>query len=605
VCGIVGVVGGEISDGVVERMLAAIAHRGPDGQQLTKLDNGRVILGHARLAIIDLSPAGAQPMTLASSDLWITYNGELYNYRELRRELEREGGTFRSGSDTEVLLAGYARWGRAILDRVDGIFAFAMWDGRKRQLWLVRDHLGVKPLYYSTLAGGGIAFASEPKALLEVSPSRAPDPASIRDVLSYGYIPGTRTAFSGISKVAPGTALTWTDGRIEVERYWSVADHAARAAREPSIDDMRELLDTTTAAQLESDVPVGVLVSGGIDSSAIVSSVARTHRALTGFVLGYDDREFDERPYARMLAEQCELPLHERVLDPNDVQALLATVVEGHDEPFADSSSVPTHALFELVRAHRIKVVLGGDGGDELFAGYRRYDKLIRDEGNSQAAWPLKALGATSLRGAARILAHPLFFQRPAWLSYYERIRIFGPDEQAELLTPGWRAKDADELTWPFRNYWRDDLDIVKAAQLFDLQTYLPEDILAKVDRASMHYGVEARVPLLAKRFVEQAIGISTATHRQHGERKSVLKRVVRGRIPDDLMTNRKKGFGLPLDRSVGEVLRNWARSIGESALVRDGVIHAHLGASVLGSLDRLWTLFVLDKWWSRWVHPA
>jgi asparagine synthase (glutamine-hydrolysing) len=585
-------------------MVHALAHRGPDGLNVTTIEPGNVVFGHARLAIIDLSASGVQPMSLAN--LWITFNGEIYNHRELRRELERDGTRFRSTSDTEVLLAGYARWGTEVLDRVDGIFAFALWDDRRRELLLVRDHLGVKPLYYARLSDGGVAFASEPKALLDVVPSRTPDADSIRDVLSYGYIPGTRSAFKGISKLAPGHSLTWTENDTKVREYWSVVNHAARPARTTNVvESCRDLIDAASSSQLESDVPVGVLVSGGIDSSAVASSAVRAHPSLDAFVLGYPGNAADERPFAKLLAERVGLRLHDTELQPDIAEALLARCIAAHDEPLADSSSIPTFALFEFVHARSFKVVLAGDGGDELFAGYRRYEMLLREEGHSQSAWPLKVFGARSVHGAARILAHPVYYQRPAWMSYYERIRIFGPDEQTRLLMRDWTVRDASALTWPFEKYWRSDLDTVKAAQVFDIQTYLPEDILAKVDRASMHHGVEARVPLLSKKLVEGAISIPTSAHLSDGERKSVLKRAIRGRVPDALLTNRKKGFGLPLEPSVGSLLRRWARDVKHSALARDGVIQPKLDPRISENLDQLWTLFVLDKWWRQWVNPT
>lgn len=585
-------------------MVNAIAHRGPDGLNVTTIEAGNVVFGHARLAIIDLSASGVQPMS--RGNFWISFNGEIYNHRELRRALERDGAQFRSTSDTEVLLAGYERWGAAVLDRVDGIFAFALWDDRRHELLLVRDHLGVKPLYYAALSDGGLAFASEPKALLEAIPSRTPDADSIRDVLSYGYIPGTRSAFKGVSKLAPGHALTWTRNNTQIREYWNVVNHATRSASVTNIvDSCRDLIDAAAASQLESDVPVALLVSGGIDSSAVASSAVRGRPSLDAFVLGYPSNAADERPFAKLLAERLGLRLHETELQPDIAEELLARCIAAHDEPFADSSSIPTLALFEFVRARSFKVVLAGDGGDELFAGYRRYEMLLHEEGHSQSAWPLKVLGAPSVKDVARILAHPVYYQRPAWMSYYERIRIFGPDEQARLLTREWVALDASALTWPFERYWRSDLDTVKAAQVFDLQTYLPEDILAKVDRASMHHGVEARVPLLSKKLVEGAISIPTSAHLSDGERKSVLKRVVRNRVPDELLTNRKKGFGLPLEQSVGALLRRWVRDVKHSALVRDGVIQPVLDERISQNLDQLWTLFVLDKWWGQWVNPA
>ena len=261
-------------------MLATISHRGPDGVSTQAVDDGRLILGHARLAIIDLSPSGAQPMVLEGRDIWITFNGEIYNYRSLREELAQLGWKFRTSSDTEVILAGYAQWGEAVLGKLDGIFAFGLWDGPRRRLWLVRDHLGVKPLYY-TRNDAELAFASEPKALLVVpGVSRSPDPSLIRDYLSFGYIPGSRTAFSGIAKLPGGHALLWESGVSRTYRYWNAADHASEDVRDESlaVRETKRLLDIAATSQLESDVPVGLLVSGGIDSSAVAASASAVPR---------------------------------------------------------------------------------------------------------------------------------------------------------------------------------------------------------------------------------------------------------------------------------------------------------------------------------------
>ena len=397
------------------RMLSTLTHRGPDGSALREVDEGRLILGHTRLAIIDLSPTGAQPMEINGvGDLWITLNGEIYNHRALRHELEAGGYVFRSTSDTEVLLAGYGRWGESLLERIDGIFAFGLWDGARRRLWLVRDHLGVKPLYY-TRDARAFAFASEPKALLEVlGHAPTPDRAAIHDYLSFGYIPGERSAFAEIAKLPGGHALVWENDAIRTHRYW---DPGSVASEELCDDDAvvaetMRLLDIATQSQLESDVAVGVLVSGGIDSSAVASSVARRRGDIDGFVIGYDDPRYDERPFARLLATGCDIRLNERVVATEATPSLIERTAECHDEPFADSSSLPCLALFEMVRTLGYKVVLGGDGGDELFSGYRRYDKLEEAEGLSHAPWPLKLAGARGVRQLLRMAARPRRYRR-------------------------------------------------------------------------------------------------------------------------------------------------------------------------------------------------
>jgi asparagine synthase (glutamine-hydrolysing) len=606
-CGIAGVAGAGAAglDGV-QKMLASLSHRGPDGLHLRSIDDGRIVLGHARLAIIDLSPSGVQPMC-RGDDLWITYNGEIYNYRALRRELESAGHRFISTSDTEVLLAGYQQWGESLLDHLEGIFALALWDGTRRRLWLARDHLGVKPLYYSH-DSRSFGFASEPRALLALG-GRAPRPdrAAIRDFLSFGYIPGARSAFEGIAKLPAAHALIWEDGRFRTYRYWNAEQYAGEAQCDQAdvVERTRRLLDESVELQLESDVPVGLLISGGIDSSAVASSVARRRERMEGFVIGFDEATHDEREFARLLAGKSGIELSERVVAAQATDALIGELSAAHDEPLADSSTLPSLALFRLVHDHRLKVVLGGDGGDELFGGYRRYDRILELEGHSQAPWPVKLIGAKGWRHALTMAAMPVRYGQEAWRAYYERVRLFSFEQQRDLLRPEWSAGAEEELVWPFREFWNEDLETVKAAQVFDLQTYLPNDILTKVDRASMHFGVEARVPLLAHRMVEFALSISTHLHRSGGRRKHVLKASIQGRVPDALLSNRKRGFSLPLESVVGQRLRAWMAGIEKSSLVTDGVISRDAARWIGTNLDQAWALYALELWWSRWMRGS
>ncbi len=589
------------------RMVVVLKNRGPDGHDLRVLDDGRLALGQARLAIIDLSPTGAQPM-MRGADLCITYNGEIYNYKALRGELEAKGRRFESTSDTEVILAGYEQWGEAVLDHLDGIFAFALWDGRRRRLWLARDHLGVKPLYYLR-DGSTFAFASEPRALLEIlGRDPSPDRGAIHDYLSYGYIGGARSAFAGIAKLPGGHSLAFENGSVRIRRFWDPAQFAGERFCDESeaVLETRRVLDLSAAAQLESNVPVGLLVSGGIDSSAVTSSASRARAGMKGFVIGFDSPEHDEREFARLLAQGCGIDLVERVVAAGQGDALIGEMASAYDEPLADTSTLPCLALFRLVRENEFKVVLGGDGGDELFSGYRRYDRLADAEGGSQAPWPVKLVGAQNARQAFRIAMRPARYPGSAWRTYYQSIRLFSVEQQRSLLAPEWRPRDEDELTWQFRESWNDDLDTVKAAQLYDLQTYLPNDILTKVDRSSMYFGVEARVPLLSRQMVELSLGTSTRLHRRGGRRKNILKSAIRTRVPDALLSDRKRGFSLPLETTIGPKLREWAGGLASAAIARDGLIDSSRGVWTSANLDQLWALFVLESWWVRWLkRPA
>jgi asparagine synthase (glutamine-hydrolysing) len=590
-CGIAGLIrprgAGRDLAGTVAAMTAALTHRGPDhGGLWTDLAAG-VGLGHRRLAILDLSPSGHQPMVSTSGRLVLTYNGEIYNCRELRRELESRGVGFRGSSDSEVLLAALERFGvDGALARIAGMFAFALWDRQHRRLTLARDHLGIKPLYWAHEADE-LAFASELRGLA-ARPLFSPviDRDALAAYARWNYVPAPHAIFEGVRKLRPGHLVSLDrHGRLEERPFWRLAEVVrertpARAARpnEPeALAGLRAVLTETVRQQMAADVPLGALLSGGVDSSAVVALMqAASPRPVATFTIGYDDPAFDEASQARAVAAWLGTAHHELHVSAQDAMAAITRLPEIYDEPFADSSQIPT-ALVAAFAGSRVKVCLTGDGGDELFAGYDRYRwaAAVRH----RLGWlpaPLRraaagALGALPSRlWQAALGWHPGRRQDGTRLA--ERIARLGlllaADGEAALYRSGqsrWPAPEAlvtggaepDDLAWAAV---RDmPLSFVGRQQAADLLRYVPDDLLTKLDRASMAVGLEARVPLLDHRVVEYYFGLPDRLKRR-GRGKYLLRRLLYEHVPAALIDRPKRGFRAPLASWLRTSLRDWRR---------------------------------------------
>lgn len=614
-CGIVGWVdfGRGADPETVRDQARALAHRGPDDEGFRILQNGAVALGHRRLAIIDLSPAGRQPIANEDETVWLTFNGELYNFRDLRRELVAAGHRFRSQTDSEVVVHAYEQWGRRSLERFRGIFAFALWNDRDRSLWLARDHLGVKPLYYH-FERGRFSFASELKGLLTGGSIRPRlDGRAVADYLSYGYVPFDRAIFEGMHKLPAGHHLIFSEGAVRVEPYWDVRYTGEVTDEEEALRLLRTALTDAVETQLVSDVPVGVLLSGGIDSSAVTALAADRLPGLLSFTMGFDRESHDERPFARALAQAVGSEHRERLLTYEAARELITTHVDVYDEPFFDSSGLPTYLLCGFAREH-VKVALAGDGGDEVFAGYRRYDRFIGARTMSQAG----ALSRRAIRllwRAGRLMGRrdpPSRMGRALWArargpveAYLLQFPFLDWPERSTVLGADVVASAPDDPCWLFRRFWRDDYPAITGLQYLDMKTYLVDDILTKVDRASMAHGLEVRVPLLDHRLVETVFRISAGLVYANGERKSLFKRALRGLVPDALLTSRKKGFSVPLPDWFAAGLREDATAtILDGSLVARGVLRPdHLrGFLERASPYNVWLLFVLELWARRWL---
>lgn len=604
---------------VEERRLAAmtdaIAHRGPDDRTLHLA--GSVGLGYRRLAIID--PAGGrQPLFNEARDVAVLMNGELYNFRALRAELELAGHVFRTGSDAEVLVHLYEEMGDALVTRLAGMFAFALLDQRagRERLLLARDPLGIKPLYYAETEHG-LLFGSEAKALLasELLPRRLRSRALL-DYLVQGYVGGEDAAWEGMRRLPPGHTLVVEDGRVQaVRRYWDLP-RKLRGPVEP--DEVLAALDRSVADALVSDVPLGAFLSGGIDSTAVATSMRQADAGpLVLCSVGFRERSHDELPRARRTAERLRAIHHTRVLEPDPTLAL-ETLPWFFDEPLADPSSVPTYLVSKVAREH-VTVALSGDGGDETFAGYRRY---VHDVAENRVRAALGRRGQAAARGLAAV--YPRLDWAPRGLrgrtfltnvgddparAYWRSVTRVERAEALALLAPALAEHLAEHD--PFeafaRHYAQPEVDDpLYRAQYADFHTYLPDQILAKVDRASMAVSLEVRVPLLDHRFVERFANLPAGAKVRGGRGKHALREALRARLPAEVLDGPKRGFDTP----IGEWIRGPLRSAVAAALetlpgewFERGALRALLAEHVGGARNHdrlLWSLLVLERWRQR-----
>ncbi len=605
-----------VDERLIARMSELLAHRGPDGQGVHV--DGALGLGHRRLAIIDLSPAGTQPMSRADGRFWVVSNGEIYNFAELRLDLERRGHEFRSRSDTEVILAAYEEFGVGCLERLRGMFAFALWDRDARTLLLARDRVGKKPLHYLADAHG-IAFASEPKAFLaEPTFKPAPRVDAIWHYLTYQYVPSPLSAFEHVRKLPPAHYLLVRDGRMTVERYWRLRYGEKRRLTEAAAaEELRARLREAVRLRLVSDVPVGAFLSGGIDSATVVALMAELGASpVKTFSIGFEQKEYDELPYARLVARRYGTDHHEFVVKP-DAAAVLPRLVWHYNEPYADSSAIPTYYVAELTRRH-VTVALNGDGGDENFAGYERYvanqvaarlDRLPggarRLAGAVAARLPAggRTRGLTRLRRLLEPLAEPRERRYARWMSHFDA------SLKAELCTEEFAraAGEADSVALLVDAYRRSDAaDFVDATLDVDVSTYLPDDLLVKVDIATMAHGLEGRSPLLDHPLMEFCASLPADFKLRGRVKKYIFKRAVGDLLPREVVERPKMGFGVPLDHWFRHELRDMAhdvllspRAIGRGYVRKETVARllAEHGTGRRAWHYQLWNLLMLELW--------
>lgn len=536
-------------------MTGTLRHRGPDDHGVAMV--GPAGLGHTRLSIIDLSAAGHQPMQSEDQCVTISYNGETYNFREVRRSLEASGVQFRSRSDTEVVLRAFVRWGAATFAKLSGMFALAIWDARSQTLHLARDRFGIKPLYYA-MANGALVFGSEIKAIL-ASGRVQPEIhwQALHEYLYYGNALGAHTLFKGVRRLLPGHHLTFSRSGYTTAAYWSLESvPPVRDSLEIAAGRVRELLSEAVAAHLVSDVPVGVFLSGGIDSSAITAFASRQYGAgLKTFSVGFDfDPGTDHLSTARTLAQQCGTEHHELHIAGADMPAVIERLVCCHDEPFGDPANIPLYLLCEQLRG-AIKVVLQGDGGDEMFAGYRRYNivsferfwRLASAVGLTLSRWTPGNPASHRARRFFRAMAQPDPALRTALLLTRETL------SSPPTSTLSAEARSIVDRLDPFARY-RDvakrltALDPVQRLLYTDVSILLPDTFLEKVDKATMAHGIEVRVPFLYAALSTYALGLPSSMKVRSGQKKWILRRALRGVIPDSILDSPKRGFSVPVD---------------------------------------------------------
>ena len=627
-CGIAGQAradGAPVEERLVDRMCAAQEHRGPD-QRGVHVEDG-VGLGIQRLRIIDLD-TGDQPVANEDGSVVVVLNGEIYNYAELRRELSRKGHRLATKGDTEVIAHLYEEHGVECLARLQGMFAFALWDRRRRRLFIARDRVGKKPLFYS-LRDGVLSFASELQALLQdPGVPREVDPAAIDAYLAYGYVPAPGSIFRGVAKLPPAHRLVYEEGTLSVERYWRLDYSRKRPVGdvEELHEEIRATLRRAVARRLTADVPVGAFLSGGIDSSAVVAAMAeQSSRPVKTFSIGFADEAHNELPRARLVAERFATDHHELVVEP-DAVAMLPKLVRHYGEPFGDHSALPCFYLAEMAREH-VTVALNGDGGDESFAGYQRYSSnLLAARLEALPAGMRRAIGAAAsltggssdpraLRSRVQRFAGRLAGGRER--RYLNQVNVFGPAERAALYAPEFAAQiDPAATDEALLGPWGEASGHDLLDQLLEIDTnvYLPGDLLAKIDISTMAYSLEARSPLLDQEMMELAASIPAAHKARGTQRKIALRGALRGWVPDAVLDGRKQGFELPVAGWLRGDLAPFAREVlldrdsGGRAWAQPRAVETMLAEHQAGGADhgrRLWALLTLELWAQSAIAPA
>jgi asparagine synthase (glutamine-hydrolysing) len=599
-------------------MCSAMAHRGPDDEGTVHVDG--VSLGMRRLSIIDLE-GGHQPMHNEDSTVWVVQNGEIYNHLELRDLLVAAGHTFNTQSDTEVLVHGYEEWGEELVERLNGMFAFAVFDTRRRSVLLARDRMGIKPLHYA-IDGKRLVFASELKALLrDPALRREIDPVALDQYLAYEFVPSPGCIVRGINKLEPAHTLIWSvaDGASRLRRYWSpelgvgVRNHRSV---EEECDELRAVLRESVRKELISDVPLGVFLSGGIDSSAVAAMMTQLGGDVKSFSVGFADRSFDESSYARQVALHLGTDHRELTLEPDMLLGLIPQLPSLLDEPLGDASIIPTYLLSEFTRRH-VKVALGGDGGDELFAGYptlqahrlaayylkaprvlreRLVEPVVRRLPVSRGNLSFDFRAKRFVGGAA----YPTAERHQRWMGSFvaeERTALLSEEMRHQLSANGSHDLDFGQ------NAYADPLNQVL---LMDMRLYLENDILVKLDRASMMASLEGRVPLLNSDFVGYATHLPLTMKLRGLRSKFLLKRALRGLLPETILNRPKKGFGIPVAHWFRGPLREQMLSVlSPERIARKGffdpsgvkqLIDDHL-AGRRDNRKQLWTLFAFELW--------
>lgn len=610
---------------LIDSMMATISHRGPDGQG--KYVTGPVGLGHTRLAIIDLS-TGDQPMTNERGTVWVVFNGEIYNFQELREDLIKRGHVFRSASDTEVIVHAYEEYGPDCVRHFQGMFAFALWDADEKVLFVARDRVGIKPLYYVD-TGKALLFASEIKALLcapEVR--REVEPEVVHRFLTFLYLPGDLTLLKGIRKLNPGHYLIVRNGRISFHQYWDLrfSETQGCGSLAESCAELERLLRRSVREHMISDVPVGVLLSGGVDSSVVLScAVQETSKRINTFTIGFGGEEFDdERPFAKLVAERFGTDHHEITISPRDFREFLPSYVRHMEEPVCEAPAIALHFVSKLAR-ERVKVVLSGEGGDEAFGGYQTYRNLLLLERVKKMAGPLNRLLSSGLgwmgqfNGFGRFRKYAPLFETALPEYYFSRVSTpfsYFNARRGELCTEDFLSstneRDEKLISDLFRQVDGQRINQPELNRMLyvDTKTWLPDDLLIKADRMTMANALELRVPLLDHRVLEFAAGLPPAFKVKGWNTKRILKEAFKNRIPREVIERRKTGLPVPLRRWMRDDLKQYLRETVLSTRATSRGYFEKKGIEQLlerngndgGLMKEVFALLTLELWHGEFV---
>jgi len=569
-----GFVGGTDPSWDYRAALESIAHRGPDSSKLHL--EAPVRVGFRRLSIIDLGEEANQPMFASDGATWLAFNGEIYGFRSVRQNLEKRGHVFRTRSDTEVVLNSYLEWGDEFVDHIDGMFAIAIWDARQQELKLFRDRPGIKPLYYFH-DGVRFAFASELKAIeIACGPGVLQvDETALYDFLGYRYVPTPKTLYRNCFKLPPAHALSFDPATGSIRgprRYWrvEVPEEPVRRSLDECCEELRSLVDASVRDQMIADVPLGFFLSGGVDSSTVVAAASKAEADVSTFSIGFDSQAVSETPFAREVAELFGTNHHERMLSQADARESLPSLKAWFDEPFADESAIPTFLVSKVAREN-VTVVLTGDGGDEVFGGYRTYPRFARYD--RLPTWPPFMDSVTYWlrrpfrpRGSAARILNLIEMAFSGGPSLWARIMAGMPTAEKRAYRDRFEIPADYDDWWHYRAHWREDLPLRTRLQWVDFHTFMPDMVLTKVDRTSMAVSLEARVPLLDRRIVEFSFSVPEEIRYHADEPKGMFRHAYRGILPDHILDRRKKGFGIP---------RYYLKDFGEGKLIQEHVLRS------------------------------
>ncbi|MEM7104601.1 MAG: asparagine synthase (glutamine-hydrolyzing) [Bacteroidota bacterium] len=555
-----------------------LKHRGPDGASSWFSDDGHVAFGHRRLSFLDLSDNGRQPMSNEDGKIWMTFNGEIYNYLELKQLLQEKGHVFKSQTDSEVIIHGWEEWGESVLNRLEGMFAFAIWDEKEKTLFLARDRFGIKPLYYQP-GKEVFFFGSELKAIIaHPAVVRELDITAVCDYLVYRYVPSPKTIWKGINKLPPAHCLKWKRGEWpQIRKYWELGNQFIDSNPEECISKVDQMLESSVKNHIRSDVPIGAFLSGGYDSSALVYYMTKVGTSPNSFSIGFSNWQETEHQYARVVADHLNVPNFATIMEGESLD-LVEDLVYHFDEPLADISIIPTYQVSKLARQHN-KAVLSGEGADELFIGYNWTKEIALQNG--------------SLKGSSGLVEQ-----------YAKAMAMgrFTTKELNYLIHPDFYDQIPGDPEWFYRQQVQSGMPALKTFQYLDIHTFMSELVLTKVDRASMANSLEVRVPFLDHKLVEYLYSFNKKTIFRKSTQKFLLNRILKPVLPQTILNRKKQGFVGP-DHYYANF--GWFASVlFEGRLLKDEIIQKSMLKVYFDQRDtwRLWKLAVLELWWQKWM---